>query len=71
MNFIATSSKEKISTIERDLPDSFLRIHRSYIVNTEKISRFDYHGVEVNDILLNIGRTYKKQVLDTLKSRTT
>jgi len=61
-------SKEKISTIEKKLPDTFLRIHRSFIVNKDKISRFDYNTVEINDIELNIGRTYKKRVMDELKS---
>jgi two-component system, LytTR family, response regulator len=61
-------SKEKISNIEKKLPDSFLRIHRSFIVNKDKISRFDYNTVEINGIELNIGRTYKKQVMSELKS---
>ncbi|MDA3952130.1 MAG: LytTR family DNA-binding domain-containing protein [Bacteroidales bacterium] len=61
-------SKEKISNIEKKLPDTFLRIHRSFIVNKDKISRFDYNTVEINGIELNIGRTYKKGVMDELKS---
>ncbi len=61
-------SKEKISNIEKKLPDTFLRIHRSYIVNKDKISRFDYNTVEINGIELTIGRTYKKYVMDELKS---
>lgn len=61
-------SKEKISNIEKKLPDTFLRIHRSFIVNKDKISKFDYNTVEINGIELNIGRTYKKCVMDELKS---
>ena len=60
-------SKERISAIEKTLPDTFLRIHRSFIVNLEKVTRFDYNGVEINGITITIGRTYKKHVLGILK----
>lgn len=63
----AVISKIKISKIEQVLPDNFLRIHRSFIINTEKMSSFDYNEVEVNNTLLTIGRTYKKVVLLKLK----
>ena len=33
-------TKEKISNIEKRLPPFFLRIHRSYIVNTNKVESF-------------------------------
>ena len=62
------SSKIKISQIEKELPENFLRIHRSFIVNIEKISSFNYHAVEIDKISLNIGRTYKKDALLKLKS---
>jgi len=61
-------SREKISNIEKKLPDIFLRIHRSFIVHIEKITRFNYDEVEVDNITLNIGRSYKKLVRERLKS---
>jgi DNA-binding LytR/AlgR family response regulator len=64
----AISSKIKISQIAKELPENFLRIHRSFIINTEKILSFDYHTVEIDKTSLNIGRTYKKEVLHKLKS---
>jgi two-component system, LytTR family, response regulator LytT len=63
------SSKTKISQIEIELPENFLRIHRSFIINIEKISSFNYNEVMVNEMLLNIGRTYKKEVLRKLKEK--
>ncbi len=60
--------KEKISAIEKRLPDIFIRIHRSFIVNTGKITQFNYESVELEGIVLNIGRNYKKQVMSSLKS---
>jgi two-component system, LytTR family, response regulator LytT len=62
------NSKEKISVLENRLPIQFLRIHRSFIVNTDKISRFNYNEVEIGDVVLNIGRSYKKDILPKLKS---
>lgn len=60
-------SKEKISAIEEKLPDDFIRIHRSFIVNREKITSFNNNEVELNKIILSIGRSYKKQALQKLK----
>ena len=60
-------SKEKISVIEEKLPDDFIRIHRSFIVNREKITSFNNNEVELNKVILSIGRSYKKQALQKLK----
>jgi len=60
-------SKEKISHIERELPEPFLRIHRSFIVNRAKITSFTREEVLLGDIELAIGRTYKTQVSKILK----
>jgi DNA-binding LytR/AlgR family response regulator len=42
--------------------ENFLRIHKSYIVNTEKINAFSATEIEVGSISLPIGRTYKELV---------
>jgi signal transduction histidine kinase len=63
------TSKEKISEIEKRLPETFMRIHRSFIVNSEKISGFNYSGVTINGTELTIGRSYKKQVMSCLKQK--
>ena len=60
-------SKEKISHLASRLPDIFLRIHRSFIVNKEQIKSFSYNEVQVGDIYLNIGRSYREAVRDNLK----
>lgn len=62
------TSKEKISSVAETLPNSFIRIHRSFLVNKQKINRFNANEVEVNGVELNIGRTYKKEVAAALKS---
>ena len=57
-----TMSKEKISQLAERLPDMFLRIHRSFIINTEKIKQHSLDEVLVDDVRLNIGRSYRKNV---------
>ena len=61
-------SKERLVTIEKKLSNSFLRIHRSFIVNTKYISGFNYNLVEIKGFTLNIGRTYKNEVYQVLKN---
>ena len=61
-------SKEKISRLVARLPDVFIRIHRSFIINTEKIKEYSLDEVLVEGIRLNIGRSYRKVVKDSLTS---
>ncbi len=62
------TSKEKISAIEEKLPGYFVRIHRSFIVNQNKISGFNNNEIEIGEMVLPIGRSYKKQALLRLKT---
>ena len=59
-------SKEKISHLASRLPDIFIRIHRSFIINTEKIKNISYDEVIVDDVPLKIGRSYRKTVKESL-----
>ena len=61
-------SKEKISRLTKRLPDAFLRIHRSFIINTDRIKERSSDEVLVDDVRLNIGRSYKKAVKELLSS---
>lgn len=61
-------SKEKISHIEKELPASFVRIHRSFIVNRTKITSFSREAVILGSIELPISRTYKKEVVRLLQN---
>ena len=60
-------TKEKISVLQKRLPPSFLRIHRSFIVNTTKIDSFTKEEVDVGGCKLPISRTYKKEVITFLQ----
>jgi hypothetical protein len=59
-------SKEKISNLSARLPEIFLRIHRSFIINTEKIKSISYDEVVVEGLPLTIGRSYRKAVKESL-----
>ena len=59
-------TKEKISKLEERLPDQFLRIHRSFLVNRKHIQSFAKDHLVVNNQQLNISRTYKKAVSSVL-----
>lgn len=60
-------SKEKISKLADRLPEMFLRIHRSFIVNTNRIKEQTYDEVLVDDVRLNIGKSYRKMVKEKLR----
>lgn len=63
------SSKEKISHMERTLPDGFLRIHRSFIVNRSKISSFSREHVLLGEKELPISRSYRQEVFAVLNGK--
>lgn len=60
------TTRETISSFDDSLPETFIRIHRSYIVNQDQISNFNSTSVEIGEIELPISRTYKTKTLDTL-----
>jgi DNA-binding LytR/AlgR family response regulator len=63
------TTKEKISEFVDQLPDYFLRIHRSFIVNTQKVNAFTNHDVEIKGREIPIGISYKQMVFDFLKKQ--
>ena len=59
-------NKTGISQWENLLGDGFLRIHRSYLVNKDAITRIDGDLLYVDDIELPISRKYKDSVVNNL-----
>ena len=55
-------TKTRISQWEAQLDGRFLRIHRSYIVNTERIDRYLPSYVLIGDERIDISRKYKEEV---------
>ena len=60
-------TQQKISYLEESLPkEQFIRIHRSFIVNREKIDAYSATDVEIGKHQVPIGRNYKNDVMKIL-----
>jgi len=63
----AINTKQKISKLETDLPEIFVRIHRSFLVNRNNTSRFTREYVVVGENEIPVGRSYKNNVIRYLE----
>jgi len=62
-------TKHLLATLEEMLPsDTFLRIHRSYIVSISKIDSYNTDTIEIGKKELPIGRLYKHDVSKLLNA---
>jgi DNA-binding LytR/AlgR family response regulator len=60
-------TRENISSLEAALPGvSFVRIHRSYIINTNFITSISADTIEIDQKCLPMGRAFKKSALALL-----
>jgi len=55
-------TRENISNIVDKLPNNFLRIHRSYVINLEQIESYTKEYITINGNKLPISRTYRNKV---------
>ena len=51
-------SLQTMSRTESILPDSFMRIHRSYIVALDKISEIEHKRIRIGNEIIPIGDNY-------------
>lgn len=49
-----------LKTILEHLPSSFLRVNKSYIVNTDHIDAFDNNDIQIGKYEIAIGRSYRE-----------
>ncbi|MTI22694.1 response regulator transcription factor [Fulvivirga sp. RKSG066] len=54
-----------ISDFQSALPDQFLRVHNSFILNKDMVTAIEGNRIFINEQTIPVGRTYK-QVLDRL-----
>lgn len=60
-----------MKNLEDYLPQpQFMRVHRSFIVNTQKISQIDRGRIVVNDIYIPVSESYKERVQNYLDAHT-
>ncbi len=62
----SVTTKETITHFEDTLPDNFMRIHRSFMVNRNFVTAFSYKHVTVNGRELPVSRTYKDETVSKL-----
>ena len=59
---------ERLKNLESTLPShKFIRVHKSFIVAIDKIDAIYGNVIEIKNIKIPVGRTYKKEVETTLK----
>ena len=59
--------KHRTTAFQEKLDTRFIRVHRSYIVNSQKITAFTKQDIEIDKIEIPIGDFYKTNVLKQLK----
>ena len=62
-------TKERISKINSRLPPYFKRIHRSFIVNSQKVNSYNSEFIKVGGSQIPISRTYKKEIITYLNKK--
>ena len=62
-----TLTPQTLSDFLGKLPNDFLRIHKSYVINFNQLKLIDGNQVVLqNDVKLPIGKSYRKAVLDRI-----
>ncbi|WP_185957607.1 LytR/AlgR family response regulator transcription factor [Saccharicrinis carchari] len=60
-------ARHNISTMENLLPkNTFIRVHRSFIINHGKVSSFSPTKIEIDDVSIPVGRKYKEVIKELL-----
>lgn len=57
-----------MKSFEKELPEKFLRIHKSYIVNLERIEKFNSKNVEVSGQSIPLSRNKKTELAEALSN---
>ncbi len=56
-----------LKDIESKLPSEFLRVHRSYIINLNKIQKIEDNFITIETNNIPIGRSFKNELLKKIK----
>lgn len=60
-------SRMTFSELEHLLPSSFIKTHRSFIINSTKVTKIEKHQVELGHAKVPISNTYYDSLLEKLK----
>jgi DNA-binding LytR/AlgR family response regulator len=62
-------TKIGIGEMEKMLNNNFLRVHRSYIINLDKITAYNAEEIFIKKLSVPIGTNYKKVVESSLQKK--
>ncbi len=60
--------RETIQQAIEKLPETFIQTHKSYIVNMNKVKRYDNHFIFMNGIEIPISDSFSQTVFSYLKN---
>lgn len=55
-------SKMTLKSIQQQIPENFIQIHRSFIINKDKITAFQKEKVKVGEEWLTIARSFRRKI---------
>ena len=55
-----------LKQLEEELPDNFLRVHKSYIVATERVEALEGNQLRIGEALIPVGGSYRELVKSRL-----
>ncbi len=60
--------RDKISKLEERLPDHFIRVHRSFLINQAKVTSFNRSVIQLGNTEIPIGRKYAQETRQILEA---
>ncbi|MEL7003676.1 MAG: LytTR family DNA-binding domain-containing protein [Bacteroidota bacterium] len=54
----------KLKELESTLPDKFMRVHKSFIVNRDKIQSYSSENIDINDRMIPLGKSVNLEKLN-------
>ena len=55
-------TKARISSFKEKLDERFIRVHRSYIINKDKITAYTKNDIEIGTIEIPIGENFRENL---------
>ena len=56
-----------MKSFEKELPDEFMRVHKSYIVNLKRIVSFSNQTIDLDEKTIPVSRNKKAAILTAIK----
>lgn len=53
---------QSLRSFEEQLPEKFIRIHRSYIINSDKVSYIEGNNISLGATILSVGEKYQQSL---------